>query len=248
MRSCRVHLGGFWKSTFRGGSSHVPTPRGEIATDPLEMKPKAGTALCLRGCLSRHAFHLGVLCDLRARFCKASRGSRRVGRFPSLPECRAEMASAHFDPVHLVPISCPWCITDSWPPGETIDADAIFMGVALPGRVRTALRAYDMHLFKGATLQDMPDTPRFVIQCHQRAVRAPFGRFIEAPTCGEYRVGEVKTRDPDGKPSPRPRFPPVLCPFRNAARRQRITPDSGYDLQPQALHHRVSSRTGRLAI
>src|SRR5262249_38320594 len=48
--------------------------------------------------------------------------------------------------------------------GETIDTDAIVLGVALPGRVSDRVAsAYERLLFGRATLQDLPDQPRFVI-------------------------------------------------------------------------------------
>lgn len=48
--------------------------------------------------------------------------------------------------------------------GETLDADAIILGGLLPGSVSERVAsAYDRHLFHGATLQDLPDSPRFVI-------------------------------------------------------------------------------------
>ena len=47
---------------------------------------------------------------------------------------------------------------------ETIDAEAVIIGALLPGHISDRVaHAYDATLFKGATLQDLPDEPRFVI-------------------------------------------------------------------------------------
>ena len=48
--------------------------------------------------------------------------------------------------------------------GETIDAEAVIIGGLFPGSISDRVAAaYDDHLFAGATLQDLPDEPRFVI-------------------------------------------------------------------------------------
>ena len=48
--------------------------------------------------------------------------------------------------------------------GRTLDAEAIIGGIFLPGSIGNKVAAaYDKHLFHGATLQDLPDNPRFVI-------------------------------------------------------------------------------------
>ena len=60
--------------------------------------------------------------------------------------------------------------------GRTIDAKAIILGLALPGRVSDRVAAaYEKHLFGIATLQELPDAPRFVINAHfYHAVRYHF--------------------------------------------------------------------------
>src|SRR5918999_1524039 len=48
--------------------------------------------------------------------------------------------------------------------GTTIDQGALLRGVLLPGSVADrAVGAYRKHLFRGATLQDLPAHPRFII-------------------------------------------------------------------------------------
>ena len=50
--------------------------------------------------------------------------------------------------------------------------------------------AYDEHLFNGATLQDLPDEPRFVINA-TNVQSGAIWRFMK-PYMRDYRVGEVK--------------------------------------------------------
>jgi NTE family protein len=68
---------------------------------------------------------------------------------------------------------------------ETIDAEAIILGIALPGSIADRIvKAYDSHLFGGATLQDLADHPRFVINATsvQSGVlwrfAKPFGAYL----------------------------------------------------------------------
>ena len=74
--------------------------------------------------------------------------------------------------------------------GETIDADAIFLGLVLPGRISDRVAAaYDEHLFKGKTLQDLPDHPRFIINA-TNVQSGVLWRFSK-PYMRDYLVGEV---------------------------------------------------------
>ena len=58
---------------------------------------------------------------------------------------------------------------------ETIDEEAIVLGLLLPGRVSDRVAAsYKHHLFGDATLQNLPDSPRFVIT-RPMSSRACFG-------------------------------------------------------------------------
>jgi NTE family protein len=123
---------------------------------------------------------------------------------------------------------------------ETVDADAIFWGVALPGRVSDRVAdAYDEVLFKGATLQDLPDTPRFVMNA-TNVQSGVLWRFMK-PYMRDYRVGEV----------PRPTlpiatavaassaFPPVLSPVELRLDPKTFSPGSGMDLQRTPFTSRV---------
>ena len=111
---------------------------------------------------------------------------------------------------------------------ETIDADSIFWGVVLPGRVSDRVaEAYDTHLFKGATLQDLPDAPRFVINA-TNVQSGALWRFMK-PYMRDYRVGEVKNPEDPAGASRRGvlGLPAGALAVRNAARRQCIHPQFG---------------------
>jgi NTE family protein len=124
--------------------------------------------------------------------------------------------------------------------GETIDAWGIVGGILLPGTISEKIQeSYRKHLFGDATLQDLVDKPRFVIN----AINVQSGvlwRFSK-PYMRDYRVGEVK----------RPRialakavaassaFPPVLSPMIMELNPGTFTPGSGDDLQREPYTSRV---------
>ena len=211
-------------------------PVERIDTDPLAFKPEIGTVLCLSGGGYRAMlFHVGVLWRLYEarllqniqRLSSVSGGSITAGvlalkwRQLSFDPARA---ASDFVPMVVSPIRA---LAD-----ETIDADAIFWGVALPGRVSDRVaEAYEKHLFRGATLQDMPDTPRFVINATNVQSGAVW-RFMK-PYMRDYRVGEVKTpMIPLAQAvAASSAFPPVLSPFEMRLDANAFTPNSGYDLQ-----------------
>lgn len=75
--------------------------------------------------------------------------------------------------------------------GETIDVGAILKGILLPGTIGQKVRnAYEDHLFGHATLQDLPDTPRFVINATNIQSGALW-RFSK-PYMADYSVGQVE--------------------------------------------------------
>jgi NTE family protein len=100
--------------------------------------------------------------------------------------------------------------------GHTIDLPAVVGGLLTPGRSISAnvAAAYRRHLFKRATLQDLPDTPRFVINATSLQTGALW-RFSK-PYMADYTVGLVR------KPrielalavAASSAFPPVLSPAR----------------------------------
>lgn len=97
---------------------------------------------------------------------------------------------------------------------RTIDAPAIAGGVMLPGSVADRISAaYDRHLFDGATLQDLPDEPRFVINA-TNVETGSLWRFMK-PYMRDYRVGQVDAPDVTlaDAVTASSAFPPLLSPF-----------------------------------
>jgi NTE family protein len=211
-------------------------PVERILTDPAEIKPETGTALCLSGGGYRAMlFHVGVLWRLYEtgllknveRISSVSGGSITAGvlalKWQELSFDPARVRS-DFLPLVVSPIRT---LAD-----ETIDADAIFWGVVLPGRVSDQVaKSYDTHLFKGATLQDLPDAPRFVINA-TNVQSGALWRFMK-PYMRDYRVGEVKNpKIPLAQAvAASSAFPPVLSPFEMRLNADEFTPKSGQDLQ-----------------
>ena len=212
----------------------IPVER--IVTDPAEIKPEAGMALCLSGGGYRAMlFHLGVLWRLyEARLLQdVQRISSVSGGSITAGVLALKWRQLSFDPMRLTSDFVPMVVAPIRAlADETIDADAIFWGVALPGRVSDRVaEAYDTHLFKGATLQDLPDTPRFVINA-TNVQSGALWRFMK-PYMRDYRVGEVKTPTiPLAQAvAASSAFPPVLSPFEMRLDANAFTPNSGYDLQ-----------------
>src|SRR5262249_60721722 len=119
--------------------------------------------------------------------------------------------------------------------GETIDQDAFILGHLLPGSVSDRIAgAYEAHLFKGATLQDLPDEPRFVINA-TNVQSAALWRFMK-PYMRDYRVGEVKnpTIPLAQAVAASSAVPPVLSPLEVRLAPAQVTPHFGHDLPPRA--------------
>lgn len=75
--------------------------------------------------------------------------------------------------------------------GRTIDIGSVFGGIFGPGTVSDKIaNAYDDDLFHGRTLQDLPDTPRFVINATSVQSTALF-RFSK-PYAADWRVGQIR--------------------------------------------------------
>jgi NTE family protein len=101
--------------------------------------------------------------------------------------------------------------------------------VLMPGTVNDHVAAaYDNHLFNGATLQDLPDWPRFVINASNLQSGALW-RFSK-PYIRDWRVGEIKdTRlvSLGRAVAASSAFPPVLAPATFKFADTDYTPNSG---------------------
>jgi NTE family protein len=97
--------------------------------------------------------------------------------------------------------------------GKTIDVGSILEGLFGPSNVSTKIQeAYDDELFHGATLQDLPDSPRFVINATNIQSGVLF-RFSK-PFMADWRVGLVKNPKLPlaAAVAASSAFPPVLSP------------------------------------
>ena len=192
-------------------------PVTPIPGDKPDSPPVSGTALCLSGGGYRAmVFHIGVLWRLYEagllggvkRISSVSGGSITAGVLALEMEeaqLRSRPPSKGFRAAVVTPIRSL--------AGETIDAESIILGLVLPGRVSDRVAAaYSEHLFGGATLQDLPDEPRFVINA-TNVQSGVLWRFMK-PYMRDYRVGEVK--NPTVKlataVAASSAFPPVLSP------------------------------------
>jgi NTE family protein len=100
--------------------------------------------------------------------------------------------------------------------------------IVSPGSVNDhIIAAYKKHLFGDATLQDLPDSPRFVINASNLQSGALW-RFMK-PYMRDWRVGEVKrpTISLAQAVAASSAFPPVLAPAPLSLKDTDYTPNSG---------------------
>jgi NTE family protein len=214
-----------------------------VSPDPVQLipgeavvAPQPGIGVCLSGGGYRAmVFHLGALWRLYDagvlrvvdRISSVSGGSITAGLLA------LKWNELSFDPARLASDFVPQVVQPIRSlASETIDADAVILGVPLPGHVSDRITAaYEHHLFGGATLQDLPDHPRFVINA-TNIQSGVLWRFSK-PYMGDYRVGRVER---PALPLARAvaassAFPPVLSPVRLTLTPDDFKPGSGADLQ-----------------
>jgi NTE family protein len=219
------------------------------ATDAASRGPSPGIGLCLSGGGYRAmVFHVGALWRLyesgvlRAtdRISSVSGGSITSGLLG------LKWSQLSFEPARLQSDFVPLIVQPIRAlAGETIDAEAIILGMALPGRVSDRVAAaYDEYLFGGATLQDLPDQPRFVINA-TNVQSGVLWRFSK-PYMGDYRVGRV--RQPAVSlaraVAASSAFPPVLSPVEMRLGADAFAPDTGLDLQRPPFTRKVMLTDG----
>ena len=123
---------------------------------------------------------------------------------------------------------------------RTLDDDAIVGGVLLPGTVGDRIAAaYSRHLFGEATLQDLPDRPRFVINA-TNVQSGALWRFSK-PYMGDWKVGRVfSPRVPLALAvAASSAFPPVLSPIDLQLDPGSFKPRSGSGLQREPFTSEV---------
>jgi NTE family protein len=215
--------------------THHDLPVELLAGEPFLPKGEEGIAVWLSGGGYRAmVFHLGALWRLYevgilgrvARVSSVSGGSIAAGAlalaWPRLSfqgDPQRDFVPHFVEPVRNLA-------------SHTVDASAIIGGTILPGSIADRVTsAYDKYLFHGATLQDLPNEPRFVINA-TNVQSGALWRFSK-PYMRDWRVGEV--RNPKvalaRAVAASSAFPPVLSPLTLEVNAQDFTPESGADLQ-----------------
>ena len=206
--------------------------------------PRPGIALCLSGGGYRAmVFHIGALWRLNelgflpklARISSVSGGSITAGVLA------LKWSRLQFDSHTGVSRSF---VTEVVAPlralaGNTLDVGDGLKGLLLPGTVAEYVAAsYRRYLFGAATLQDLPDDPRFVFNS-TNVQTGSLWRFSK-PFMADWQVGVVKHPKIDlavavGASSA---FPPVLSPVRLTLNDSDFEPNSGKGLQtpPYTTH------------
>ena len=219
----------------------MPNEPVQSIGDEDERAPEAGTALCLSGGGYRAmVFHVGVLWRLYdagllrdiKRISSVSGGSITAGLLA------LKWKTLSFDPARAQQDFVPQVVAPLRAlASETIDQEAIVLGLILPGRVSDRVAAaYRDHLFGDATLQDLPDAPRFVINA-TNVQSGVLWRFMK-PYMRDYRVGEVKhpTVPLSQAVAASSAFPPVLSPVELRLDPNAFTPNSGHGPAAGAVH------------
>ena len=115
--------------------------------------------------------------------------------------------------------------------GVGVDVRAILSGL-FPGRsaADSVAAAYDRHLYSGATLQDIPDAPRFTFMATN--LQTCSGCRFAKSYAADYRVGRIDhPRLPlAGVVAASSAFPPFLSPVRLKFDRGTVRPMPGTDL------------------
>ena len=199
-------------------------------------KPEAGIGLCLSGGGYRAMlFHVGSLWRLyeSGLLARVKRVSSVSGGSIAAATLALRWRELSFDPADLRSGFVPKVVVPlRGLASETIDGEAIILGLVLPGSVSDRVAAaYEKHLFGSATLQDLPDEPRFVINA-TNVQSGVLWRFSK-PYMRDYRVGEIRkpTLALAKAVAASSAFPPVLSPLELRFDAGQYTPGSGLDLQ-----------------
>ncbi len=210
-------------------------PVRRIPGDPAQDQPEEGIALCLSGGGYRAMlFHVGALWRLNEagylpkleRISSVSGGSMTNGALALAWKDLDFDANGHalgFQKAFVEPVSKL--------AGRTIDVWAIILGILLPGSIGNWYARLLKRSLGKATLQDLPDRPRFVINA-TNLQSAVLWRF-EKPYMRDYLVGEIKAPRTDlaTAVAASGAFPPILSPTTLHPAESDWTPGSGMDLQ-----------------
>jgi NTE family protein len=226
------------------------TPSTSLTHDePSPDIADGGTALCLSGGGYRAmVFHLGALQYLNEigwlskidRISSVSGGSITAGtlgfHWKNLKFDARGIATNFVEEV-LTPVRKM--------AGTTIDAESVIAGILLPGTVSDRIiAAYKEHLFGDATLQDLPDRPRFVIN----ATSVQSGALIRfsKPFIWDWRVGEIVNprRTLAEAVAASSAFPPILSPVTIDVSKETFKPKTGSGLQTEPYTREMVATDG----
>lgn len=220
------------------GSDFTATPAEPVRFIPQDAgrTPETGMGLCLSGGGYRAMlFHLGALWRLNeagllprlARISSVSGGSITAGVLGmnwSRLEFDAHGTAQRFMAEVVGPVRRM--------ASRSIDISAILGGLLLPGSASDRVAsAYRRHLFGNATLQSLPDAPRFVFNA-TNVQTGSLWRFSK-PYMADYRVGMILNPEVllATAVSASSAFPPFLSPVSLDLTPFRFEPDRGADLQ-----------------
>jgi len=207
-----------------------------ITSTPSPQPPRPGIGLCLSGGGYRAMlFHVGAIWRLNdfgylpklERISSVSGGSITAGvlglHWPAL-NFDANGVAQNLQQEFIEPIL-------SFA-SRTVDVWAILAGIFGPGSIGNRVAgAYRRHLFGNATLQDLPDRPRFVINATsvQSGVLSRFSK----PYFWDYRVGQIKSPAIElaNAVAASSAFPPVLSPLVLDLDSALFSPGTGTDLE-----------------
>jgi NTE family protein len=217
-------------------AAEARAPVSFIPSDTPQREPEAGMALCLSGGGYRAMlFHLGAVWRINqlgllprlARISSVSTGSIVAGllglKWHALRFDATGVGTA-FEAEIVAPVRAL--------ASRTIDLPAIVLGTLLPGGASARIAAaYRRYIFGRATVQALPDAPRFVINATDLQ-SGVLWRFMK-PYSRDYRVGEIagSTVELARAVAASSAFPPFLSPARFTFREADYTRDSGADLQ-----------------
>jgi NTE family protein len=199
---------------------------------PPDKLVEPGVALCLSGGGYRAMlFHAGALKRLNElaylprldRVTSVSGGSITAGvlgvRWSDL-RFNPDGVAVNFDDEVLAPLRAL--------AGRTIDVRSIVSGIFGPRSIGDQMiRAYRKHLFQDATLQQLPDRPRFVINATNMQ-SGVLWRFSK-PYMRDYKVGEIKNPNTfvATAVAASAAFPPFLSPVRLRPKMDDYSPSDG---------------------
>jgi NTE family protein len=220
-----------------------PQARLSPANTVEDDRPEIGAGLCLSGGGYRAMlFHVGTLWRLHE--ADLLRPMKRISSVSGGSITAATLAlawpSLDFNPTRPTNFIARVVEPIRGLAGHTLDAYAVLGGILLPGTIAERIAAsYRKHLFGDATLQSLPDEPRFVINA-TNVQSGALWRFSK-PYMGDYRVGRIEkpTLALATAVAASSAFPPVLSPLTIELDPASFMAGSGEDLQRDPFDSRV---------